>query len=127
MAYKPEGYTSLAPYLIVRDAERTLDFVAHVFGAERLRVIPCEGKSGIMHAEARIDDTVLMMGEAPEGPDTNVHVYVPDAQACFQRALEQGAQTVQALQDKGDGDLRGGLRDGNGAVWWISTQLPQDG
>ena len=38
--FKPSGYPSVSPYLIVRDAEKTLAFLADVFGAERLRVIP---------------------------------------------------------------------------------------
>jgi hypothetical protein len=60
MPWKPEGYTSLAPYLIVADPEAVLDFCVKVFDAERLRVIPYGDR--IAHAECRIDDTVLMMG-----------------------------------------------------------------
>lgn len=121
MAYKPDGYTSVAPYLIVRDANATLTFLEAVFGAERLRVIA--GDNRILHAEARIDDTVIMMGEMPDGPDTNVHIYVPDADATFAKAVAAGGKVVQALEEKGDGDRRGGIADGNGAIWWISTQL----
>jgi uncharacterized glyoxalase superfamily protein PhnB len=123
MPYKPEGYTSAAPYLLVRDAQATLDFLRTVFGAEELRVFPCPPeKGGIMHAEARIDDTVIMMGEMPDGPPANVHVYVPDAGAAFARALEAGGTVVQQPERKEDGDLRGGVRDVNGTTWWIATQ-----
>ncbi len=122
MTYKPDGYTSVAPYLIVRDANKTLAFVETVFDATRLRVMPRSDGSGIEHAEARIDDTVIMMGEMPEGPDTNVHVYVPDVEAAFERAVAAGGKVVQPLQRKGDGDHRGGVADGNGAVWWLSRQ-----
>ena len=119
--FKPSGYPSVSPYLIVRDAERTLAFLADVFAAERLRVIPDEN-GGILHAEARVDDSVIMMGEMPDGPDTNVHVYVADAEATFDRARRAGGTVVQPLERKGDGDYRGGIADGNGAVWWISQQ-----
>ena len=122
MDWKPYGYTSAAPYLIVRDAERTLNFLEATFGAERLRVIPRDG-GGIMHAEARIDDTVVMMGEMPEGPDAHVHVYVPDPDAAFRRALDAGAAEVQPLTEAGDGDLRGGVRDADGTIWWIARQI----
>ncbi|MEO1274520.1 MAG: hypothetical protein AAFV96_03730 [Pseudomonadota bacterium] len=37
--WKPKGYTSLAPYLIVDDAEATLALAEAAFGAERLRVM----------------------------------------------------------------------------------------
>lgn len=122
MPWKPDNYPSVSPYLIVRDARQTLAFVAAVFGAERLRVIPCEDGDGIMHAEVRIDDSVVMMGEMPDGPDTNVHVYVDDVEAAFERAKQAGGTVVQALERKGDGDYRGGIADGNGAVWWLSRQ-----
>ncbi len=59
MAYKPTGYASAAPYLVVRDANRTLAFVEALVGAQRLRVTPRENSQGIAHAEARIDDTVI--------------------------------------------------------------------
>ena len=119
--FKPSGYPSVSPYLIVRDAERTLAFLADVFDAERLRVIPDES-GGILHAEARVADSVIMMGQMPDGADTNVHVYVADAEAAFERARRAGGTVVEPLQRKGDGDYRGGIADGNGAVWWISQQ-----
>ena len=126
MSWKPESYPSVSAYLLVRDAERTLAFLAEVFGATRLRVFPRAEGPGIEHAEARLDDSVLMMGEVPEAPDAHVHVYVPDAEAVFARALAAGGTVVQPLMRKGDGDCRGGVADGNGVVWWIATQETPD-
>lgn len=123
MSYKPEGYTSLAPYLIVPDAEATLQFVETVFDGKRLRVITREDGS-IMHAEARIDDTVLMIGQMPEGPSAHVHLYVRKPYAVFARALSAGGTEVQPIEDQGDGDLRGGVADASGTVWWIAQQMP---
>ena len=123
MSYKPQAYTSAAPYLMIRDARAMLDFLHEVFGAEALRVMPRAEGQGIMHAEARIDDTVIMMGEVPEPESAHIHVYVPDPKACFARALAAGASEVQPLTDSGDGDLRGGLTDPQGITWWIATQL----
>ncbi len=123
MGWKPEGYTSLAPYLVVAEAEAVLDFARRVFGAERLRVIR-DDAGAIRHAECRIDDTVLMVGQMPEGgPPAHLHVYVADARAAHARALEAGAVEVQPPTEKGDGDLRGGVRDGQGVTWWIAEQL----
>jgi len=120
--WKPVSYTSVSPYLLVRDAEKTLRFVEAVFGATRLRVHLRENGLGIAHAEARIDDSVIMMGEAPEAVEAHVHVYVPDAVAAFERGLSAGGLVVQELGRSGDGDHRGGIADGNGVVWWVSTQ-----
>jgi PhnB protein len=121
MSYKPDGYTSLAPYLMVPDAERVLAFCETVLEAERLRVIPREG-GGIMHAECRIDDTVLMMGEA-DGPPATLHLYLPDPDGAFDRALAAGAEVVQPMMEKGDGDRRGGVRTPDGTLWFFARQL----
>lgn len=119
MSYKPEGYTSAAPYLVVDDAQATLDFTKQVFGAEPLRIFKREDGS-IQHAEVRIDDTVVMIGEMPGGPDAHVHVYLQDPDDAFARALDAGATAVQQVQVKDDGDRRGGVRDTNGTTWWLS-------
>ncbi|HEV7276083.1 MAG TPA: VOC family protein [Devosiaceae bacterium] len=121
MSYKPDGYNSASPYLMVRSAPATIDFAKAVFGAEELRSFP-HPDGGVGHAEIRIDDTVIMMGEAGEGETAHIHVYVPDVRKCFAAALANGATVVQEVTDKGDGDLRGGVSDSNGIVWWISTQ-----
>lgn len=122
MTYKPTGYSSVSPYVLVRDAERTLAFLKEVFGAERLRVIAGEENAGIMHAEARVEDSVIMMGETAEGPDAHVHVYVEDVETAFARAKKARGSVVQELERKGDGDYRGGINDGNGVIWWLSQR-----
>jgi len=66
MYYKPEGYTSVAPYLTVNGAERTIAFAVDVFGAERLRSYPSEN-GRLLHAEIRIGDTVVMFTDAVDG------------------------------------------------------------
>lgn len=122
MTWKPDNYSSVSPYLMVRDAETTLRFLETVFDATRLRVHRRDNAAGVEHAEARIDGNVIMMGEVPESTEAHVHVYVPDAEAAFERALSIGGTIVQELRRSGDGDHRGGIADGNGIVWWISTQ-----
>ncbi|MEP5728743.1 MAG: VOC family protein [Sulfitobacter sp.] len=123
MAYKPEGYTSVAPYLLVQDAQRTMRFLENAFSAERLRVIARKDGQGIMHCETQIDDTVIMMGEVSEGSPSHVHIYVADPDICFEKALCAGATVVQPLLDTGDGDLRGGVKDPDGTIWWIAKML----
>jgi uncharacterized glyoxalase superfamily protein PhnB len=124
-SYKPTGYTSVAPYLIVPDAARTIDFLVQTFDAEPLRRMARPG-GGIMHAEVRIDDTVLMLADsteqAPPAP-YNVHIYVPDVDATYRRALAAGATSVQAPSRSDDPDRRGGVQDHGGITWWIATQV----
>ncbi|SFZ81012.1 Uncharacterized conserved protein PhnB, glyoxalase superfamily [Devosia enhydra] len=122
MSYKPQGYTALSPYIIVDDAGPALAFIKAVFGADPLMVHrTAAGRIG--HCEIRIDDTIVMLGEAPGAGAINLHVYVPDLDAAFARALAAGGTVVQPLDDKGDGDRRGGVRDGSGTTWWLAETV----
>lgn len=124
-AYKPAGYSSVSPYLIVTNASQTIDFLVQVFGAVELRRFP--GTNGrIMHAEVRIDDTVVMLADGQEGwppQPANVHVYVADVDATYQHALDAGASSVQAPLKQDDEDKRGGVKDMGGTTWWIATRV----
>lgn len=124
-SWKPNGYTSAAPYLVVTDAKQTLKFLKAVFNAEELRCIARPG-GGFVHAEARIDDTVVMFCDAADGwpaIESHVHIYVADVDACYHRALEAGAQTIQVPVRKDGLDKRGGVKDAGGTTWWIATQV----
>jgi PhnB protein len=98
-SHKPEGYTTVAPYLIVDGAQKTIEFLARVFGAKELRRFA--GPDGkLMHAEVRIDDPVVMLADgAPGWPPipSHVQIYVPDVDATYKRALEAGATSVRRL------------------------------
>jgi PhnB protein len=124
-AHKPQGYTAVAPYLIVNGASGTIDFLNRVFGASELRRFP-DPSGRIIHAEVRIDDTVLMIADdAPAWPPvpSHVHVYVPDVDATYRRALDAGATSVQEPAKKEDEDKRGGVKDAGGTTWWIATRV----
>lgn len=123
-SHKPAGYTTVSPYLIVDGASETIDFLTNVFGGEELRRFP-DSAGKVIHAEVRIDDTVVMIADAAEGwPPlrSHVHVYVPDVDATYQRALEAGATSVQEPVKKEDEDKRGGVKDAGGTTWWIATK-----
>jgi uncharacterized glyoxalase superfamily protein PhnB len=124
--YKPANYSTVSPYLIVNGADATIDFLKKVFGAVELRRIPDESGK-LVHAEVRIDDTVIMLADPapPEWPalSSNVHIYVFDVDTTYGRALEAGAASVQAPIKKQDEDKRGGVKDAGGTTWWIATKV----
>jgi uncharacterized glyoxalase superfamily protein PhnB len=124
-SHKPSGYTSVSPYLIVDGASATISFLQQVFGAVELRRFPDES-GRLMHAEVRIDDTVVMLADGNEGwppVPSYVHVYVTDVDDTYRRALEAGATSVQEPVKKEDEDKRGGVRDAGGTTWWIATRV----
>lgn len=123
--YKPEGYTSVAPYLVVDGADSTIAFLKTVFHAVELRRFP-DDKGRVMHAEVLLDDTVLMIADGGEGwppVPSHVHIYVPDVDATYRNALAAGAESVQEPVKKDDADKRGGVRDAGGTTWWIATKV----
>ncbi len=125
-AYKPEGHGTVSPYLVVAGAAHTIDFLTHVLEAVELVRIPAPDGT-VHHAEVRIGDSVVMLADArpPEWPalPAHVHVYVPDVDATYRRALEAGAEPVQAPVRKDDPDKRGAVRDAGGTTWWIGTRV----
>jgi PhnB protein len=124
-SHKPLGYTTVSPYLIVDGASQTIDFLVRVFGAVELRRFP-DSTGKLMHAEVRIDDTVVMIADGGEGwppIPSHVHIYVSEVDAVYRRALEAGATSVQEPVKKDDEDKRGGVKDSGGTTWWIATKV----
>jgi PhnB protein len=98
-----------------------LDFVTQVFGAEELE----RGETrGGFHVDARIGDSVICLeaGEPPEmATPGSVYIYVPDVDATYRRALQAGAASLAAPEDKPYQDRVAGVKDAFGNVWWIGT------
>lgn len=95
------------------------------FGAEEKRKFMREDGS-IMHAEIQVGDSIIMLSDATEAyPSYSLwlHVYVPDAQKTYEKALASGFIGVEAPVNKeGDPDLRGTFKDFAGNHWAIGTQ-----
>jgi uncharacterized glyoxalase superfamily protein PhnB len=123
--YKPDNYSSVSPYLIVDGAAATIEFLVNVFGATEIRRFT-DDMGGIVHAEVRIDDSIIMLANATPGwpaVGAHVYVYVPDVDDAYRRALAAGATSLQEPVQKGDADKRGGIRDASGTTWWIATMV----
>ncbi len=123
--HKPEGYSSVSPYLIVDGASRTIKFLLEAFDGVRLREVPGPGGS-LIHAEVRLDDTVIMLTDGAEGwppIPSHVHVYVSNVDETYKRALKTGAISVQEPVKRGDADKRGAVKDAGGTTWWIATKM----
>jgi PhnB protein len=128
----PEGFHTVTPYLVVGDAAGAIEFYKEVFGATELfRQADADGR--IRHAEVEIGDSPIMLtDEAPEfgmsgplamgGSPISIFLYVEDADDLFDRAIAAGAEEVEAVRDRPEGDRRGGVRDPFGYVWWLATQ-----
>jgi uncharacterized glyoxalase superfamily protein PhnB len=112
---------TITPYLTVKRAEQLVEFVKQVFGGVEL--FRTTGSAGGMHAEVMIGESKLMIGgyETVEEKPTALHLYVPDADAVYQRAIEAGATSLEEPVDQFYGDREAGVKDPTGNVWWIAT------
>jgi len=123
--YKPEVYNSVSVYIMAERAQRVIDFLNRAFDGVNLRRFD-DPNGRIMHAEVRVGDTVVMLSDAigayPAFP-VWLHVYVPDVDASYKKALAAGGVSVQEpTRKEGDPDRRGAVKDPVGNTWWISTQ-----
>jgi PhnB protein len=127
----PDGYHSVTPYLIVRDASAAIEFYKTAFGATELfRMVKPGGKIG--HAEIRIGDAPVMLADEnpmfhvygpkpPERPPLGLLLYVEDVDAVFTKAVASGATVLMSVKDQFYGDRSGTITDPFGHVWTIAT------
>jgi PhnB protein len=119
----PDGYHSVTPYLIVKGADRLIDFVTQAFDAALIeRMARADGTIG--HAEVRVGDSVVMLSEASgewKPMPAALYLYVPDTDATYREALKAGAASVMEPADQFYGDRNAGVRDPVGNIWWIGT------
>jgi PhnB protein len=131
--YKPEGYNSVTPYLIVSDAAKAIEFYKQAFGAtEIMRMEAPGGKIG--HAEIKIGDSPIMLGdEMPEmgysspqslgGTPVTMMIYVEDVDTVAGQAVAAGAQVLRPVADQFYGDRSGSFTDPFGHQWHIATHI----
>ncbi|RPE42009.1 putative glyoxalase superfamily protein PhnB [Streptomyces sp. Ag109_O5-1] len=121
----PEGYTTVAPWVVTDDTGAFLDFVAQAFGGEELGRVPTEA-GAIGHAEIRIGDTVVLAfdrsADWPVMPSL-LRVFVADADDTFARAVEAGGQVVTSLADDAFGQRGGRIKDPFGNIWWVVAHV----
>jgi uncharacterized glyoxalase superfamily protein PhnB len=112
---------AVTPYITVHKPAELIDFLIQSFGAiEHFRAT---GPAGGMHAEVSIGDSVVMVGGAEhiEAMPTAIHLYVPDVDQAYERALEAGAKSLMPVVDQPYGERSGGVEDVHGNRWYIAT------
>lgn len=112
-AIRPYVHGPLALWELVRDAFGATELERHEFGPKAF------------HIEARIGDSVIVLetGDPPHPSATpnSIYIYLPDVDAAYNRALELGAESIQAPEDKPYQERSAGVRDSFGNIWYVST------
>lgn len=121
----PDGYHTVTPYLIVDDVAGLINFLEEAFDAQETFRMP--GADGsVSHAEVRIGDSMVMMGQASEEvPPMPVmlHLYVENSDEVYRQALAAGATSVREPADEFYGDRTAGVQDRFGNQWWLATHV----
>jgi uncharacterized glyoxalase superfamily protein PhnB len=119
--FRRENFHTVTPYFTVHKPADLVDFVTKAFGAvEHFRTT---GSAGGMHAEVSIGDSLVMIGGAEhiEPKPAAIHLYVPDVDQAYERALQAGAKSLMPVADQPYGERSGGVEDVHGNRWYIAT------
>jgi PhnB protein len=128
----PDGFHTVTPGIVVRNAADAIEFYKRALGAEELMRMPGPDGKSIMHAELKIGDSIIFLSdEAPHssakspqtlgGSTTVLNLYVKDADAAFKQALDAGGKSTMPVADQFWGDRYGMFVDPFGYSWGLAT------
>jgi PhnB protein len=130
----PEGNHSLTAGLVVKGAQKAIEYYKNAFGAQVLGVSYMPDGKSVMHAELKIGDTKFYLGdEMPDmgavspqtlgGSPVSLNLYVENCDAVYNRAVAAGAKGAMPPADMFWGDRYGKLTDPFGHNWGIATHI----
>jgi PhnB protein len=131
--FKPEGYNTVTPYLVIKGAAKAIEYYKNVFGATV--VVRMDGPDGkVGHAELQIGDSRIMLAdenpamgnrsaETIGGSPVSLYVYIPDCDKVVAKAVAEGAKILKPVQDQFYGDRSGFIQDPFGHLWGIATHV----
>jgi uncharacterized glyoxalase superfamily protein PhnB len=128
----PEGFQSVTPMCMFKDARKAIDFYKRAFGAQELFVMPGPDGKGVMHAEIRIGNSIIMMGEEhPQescksaetigGSPVSFYIYLENVDEAFRVAVAAGAEARMTVEEMFWGDRMGTVQDPFGYSWSLAT------
>ena len=127
MAVKPipDGFHAVTPYLIIEGTDKAIEFMKKAFNAREVeRMQQPDGK--IAHAEMRIGDSIIMMGESKDDfkpMPSSLYVYVDNVDEVYRKGIDAGGTSVMEPADQFYGDRNAGVKDPSGNIWWIAKHI----
>jgi PhnB protein len=121
----PDTYRSVTPYLVVPDADAELAFLKSAFGGTE---VTCQRNDDntVMHAEIKIGDSLILLGQAGaewKALSAALYLWVDNVDATYAKAVQSGATSQSAPEDKPYGHRTAGVVDRNGITWWIGSPV----
>ena len=119
----PAGFHTVTPYLTVRGVKGLIEFVKAAFGA-KLKMAHAMPDGTVMHAEVKIGDSIVMMGEARDKVlESMCYLYVKDTDKLYHQALKAGGTSIMEPVNQFYGDRNAAVKDAWGNQWWIGTHV----
>ena len=123
----------ITPHIVVRDAERAVDWYKRALGAEERDRIPLPGGKLMSVELAFGESTVMLADEFPEagvlsplsvgGTSLVLNISTDDVDSLWQRALDEGAEILHPLQDAFWGERHGQITDPFGHRWGMAQHI----
>lgn len=129
----PDGFHTVTPTLIIKNTDKAIEFYEKAFGAEVILRMAGPNDS-VMHAEIKIGDSIVMMGEewpghhvqSPitiKGTTGTLNIYVNDVDTAHKKAIEAGAKEIMPPADMFWGDRFSAIMDPFGHSWSLATHI----
>ena len=124
--FKRSGFHSITPYLMVDDVLSLIRFIEAVFDGTTLSLKNRKDGS-VMHAEMKLGDSMIMLGEPMEGYDLtpgSLYIYVEDCDSVYKKALSLDVEVIlEPTTMYHAGERYAGIKDASGNLWWIATHV----
>jgi uncharacterized glyoxalase superfamily protein PhnB len=128
----PTGFHTITLHLAVNGAAAYSDFLQRAFGAAEIERSPGPGGK-LMHVQMKVGDSMLMFADdfsaefgmpaLAEGRlPFHIHIYLPDVDSVWEKAVAAGCQVEMPLGDQFWGDRYGQLKDPFGILWALATR-----
>ncbi|HVP67119.1 MAG TPA: VOC family protein [Anaeromyxobacteraceae bacterium] len=130
----PPGAHTVTPSLALGDCARALEFYRLALGAEEVVRMPTPDGRKVWHAEIRIGDSIVYLGDEQPGMRTRAPspdrpspvgfwLYVVDCEAAYRRAVQAGALSAMPPTDMFWGDRTATVHDPFGYTWTFATHV----
>lgn len=133
----PEGYTSITPFIVVKQPSEAIEFYRNVFDAEVKDVTEFSDANGnkiVVHAELAFGNGNLQLGAAnpayklvlpPEEDNAcySLAIYVADVDQVLEKAVARNAKVREPIANFVSGDRFASILDPFGVRWTIMTRI----
>ena len=132
----PDGFHTITPSLIVKDAAKAIEFYKEALGAEEIMRLTSPDGAMVVHSELKIGNSIIFVtDEFPEmnsnspktlgGTPVSLYMYVEDADAAHAKATAAGAESLMPVEEMFWGDRFGLVADPFGHTWGFSTHVKE--